>query len=47
MDIIFASHNENKVQEIRTMMPKDMKLLSLNGIYADLVAQQDLSVNNS
>lgn len=43
MDIIFASHNENKVQEIRTMMPKDIKLLSLN----DMDYQEEIEETGS
>jgi len=32
MELIFASHNENKVQEIRKMLPESIQLLSLNDI---------------
>jgi XTP/dITP diphosphohydrolase len=32
MTIIFASHNENKVQEIRSLFPKHIELLSLKDI---------------
>lgn len=32
MELIFASHNENKVNEIRAVLPKDIHLLSLNDI---------------
>lgn len=32
MDLIFASHNENKVNEIRAVLPPEIKLLSLNDI---------------
>lgn len=33
MELIFASHNENKVQEIRHMLPESIQLLSLNDIH--------------
>jgi len=33
MELIFASHNENKVQEIRQMLPEPIQLLSLNDIH--------------
>lgn len=32
MELIFASHNENKVNEIRQMLPGSIQLLSLNDI---------------
>ena len=32
MDLIFASHNENKVNEIRLILPKAINLLSLTDI---------------
>jgi len=32
MELIFASHNENKVNEIRQMLPNFVQLLSLNDI---------------
>ncbi len=32
MKIIFASHNQNKVAEIRKMLPKNIELLSLSDI---------------
>lgn len=32
MDLIFASHNENKVKEIRAILPKWLTILSLNDI---------------
>jgi XTP/dITP diphosphohydrolase len=32
MDLIFASHNENKVKEIRAILPKWVNILSLNDI---------------
>ncbi|MFV0305197.1 MAG: RdgB/HAM1 family non-canonical purine NTP pyrophosphatase [Moheibacter sp.] len=32
MELIFASHNENKVSEIRELLPNSIQLLSLNGI---------------
>lgn len=32
MELIFASHNENKVSEIRAVLPKEIKILSLNDI---------------
>jgi XTP/dITP diphosphohydrolase len=32
MRIIFASHNENKVEEIRSLLPKNIELLSLKDI---------------
>lgn len=32
MDLIFASHNENKVSEIRALLPDGIRLLSLNDI---------------
>lgn len=32
MDLIFASHNENKVSEIRSILPKGIHLLSLTDI---------------
>jgi XTP/dITP diphosphohydrolase len=32
MRVIFASHNENKVAEIRQLLPKDIELLSLKDI---------------
>lgn len=32
MDVIFASHNENKVSEIRAILPEKINLLSLNDI---------------
>ena len=30
--IVFATHNQNKLKEIRTMMPRSIKLLSLDDI---------------
>lgn len=33
MELIFASHNENKVKEIRKLFPTDIKILSLNDIH--------------
>lgn len=32
MELIFASHNEHKVEEIRAVLPKAIKILSLNDI---------------
>ena len=32
MELIFASHNENKVKEIRKMLPESIQLLSLNDV---------------
>ena len=32
MDLIFASHNENKVNEIRAVFPEDIRVLSLNDL---------------
>ena len=32
MELIFASHNENKVKEIRAILPESIRLLSLNDI---------------
>ena len=32
MELIFASHNENKVREIRAVLPDSIQLLSLNDI---------------
>ena len=32
MELIFASHNENKVKEIRAVLPDSIQLLSLNDI---------------
>ncbi len=32
MELIFASHNENKVKEIRAILPESIHLLSLNDI---------------
>lgn len=32
MELIFASHNENKVKEIRSVLPDSIQLLSLNDI---------------
>lgn len=32
MDLIFASHNENKVNEIRAVFPEDIRLFSLNDL---------------
>lgn len=32
MELIFASHNENKVKEIRSVLPNSIQLLSLNDI---------------
>lgn len=32
MDLIFASHNENKVKEIRAILPSWLNILSLNDI---------------
>lgn len=32
MELIFASHNENKVSEISAALPKEIKILSLNDI---------------
>lgn len=32
MDLIFASHNENKVKEIRAILPQWLNILSLNDI---------------
>lgn len=32
MDLIFASHNENKVKEIRAILPNWLNILSLNDI---------------
>lgn len=32
MELIFASHNENKVKEIRAMLPSGVSILSLNDI---------------
>jgi XTP/dITP diphosphohydrolase len=32
MDLIFASHNENKVKEIRAILPNWLRILSLNDI---------------
>lgn len=33
MELIFASHNENKVKEIRAMVPDEVQILSLNDIH--------------
>ena len=30
IQLIFASHNENKTAEIRAMLPNDVQLISLN-----------------
>ncbi len=32
MDIIFATHNKNKLREVQIMMPQEIKLLSLEDI---------------
>lgn len=32
MELIFATHNPNKLQEVQLMMPKNIKLLSLNDV---------------
>lgn len=32
MDLIFASHNENKVNEIRNVLPTEIRLFSLNNL---------------
>lgn len=32
MQLVFATHNENKIKEVRLMMPKTIALLSLNDI---------------
>jgi len=32
MKIVFASHNQNKVEEIRALLPKNIELLSLKDI---------------
>lgn len=32
MELIFASHNENKVEEIRKILPQEIKIFSLNDI---------------
>ena len=33
MELIFASHNENKVEEIRQILPENLTILSLNDIH--------------
>src|SRR5690606_4192074 len=33
MELIFASHNENKVEEIRKILPENFTILSLNDIH--------------
>ncbi|MEP5131498.1 non-canonical purine NTP pyrophosphatase, partial [Nonlabens ulvanivorans] len=32
MEIIFATHNKNKLKEVQIMMPENIKLLSLDDI---------------
>lgn len=32
MELIFATHNKNKLQEVQQMMPKNIKLLSLEDV---------------
>lgn len=32
MDLVFATHNENKLKEVRLLLPKDIRLISLEEI---------------
>ena len=32
MKLVFATHNENKVKEVKSLLPKNFKILSLNDI---------------
>ncbi len=48
MELIFASHNENKVNEIRQMLPDSIQLLSLNDIgFHDEIAETGSSLEEN
>ena len=32
MELVFASHNENKVSEVRNILPSNFKIISLNDL---------------
>ena len=32
MELVFASHNENKVSEVRKILPPNFKIISLNDL---------------
>ena len=32
MKLVFATHNENKVKEVKSLLPPNLELLSLNDI---------------
>ena len=41
IQLIFASHNENKTAEIRAMLPNDVQLISLNELsYFDEIEEE-------
>lgn len=48
MDLIFASHNENKVSEIRAVFPQNIKLLSLNDLnFHDEIQETGLTLEEN
>ncbi len=48
MELIFATHNQNKVKEIRPLLPKKMILLSLNDIdFHDTIAETEKTIQGN
>ncbi len=49
MELIFASHNENKVKEVRKILGKEFKIRSLNeiGFYDEIPENQPTIEGNA
>ncbi len=49
MKLVFATHNQNKVAEVQSLLPKDISILSLNdiGCYSEIPEIQDTLEGNA
>ena len=49
MELVFASHNENKVSEVRNILPSNFKIISLNDLnfYDEIPENENTIEKNS
>ena len=44
MELVFASHNENKVSEVRKILPPNFKIISLNDLNFDDIPENEETI---